>query len=87
MPPTSLNKTSVATEWAIKAPRQQGDPSLPHEYKRHWKVFSEELSHRFPPAWLDDHEIKLKEGAPSTIKSKTYPLCYGMQDTLDLMLP
>jgi Reverse transcriptase (RNA-dependent DNA polymerase) len=74
IPPTSLNKTSVATEWAIRAPRQQGDSSLPIEYKRHWRVFSEELSHRFPPAQLDNHEIKLKEGAPTTIKSKTYPL-------------
>jgi hypothetical protein len=74
IPPAELNKTSLATEWAIKAPRHLGDSSLPTEYKCHWRVFSEELSHRFPPAWLDDHEIKLKEGAPSTIKSKTYPL-------------
>jgi len=46
---------------------------IPEEYKRHWKVFSEEESHRFPPQRSEDMRITLKPGAPDHIDCKVYP--------------
>ena len=46
---------------------------VPDEYQKHWKVFSEEESHRFPPSRPWDHAIKLKEGAPEAINCKIIP--------------
>jgi hypothetical protein len=37
-------------------------------------VFSEDSTQRFPPSCIDDYKIKLKQGAPTTIPGKTYPL-------------
>lgn len=45
---------------------------IPVQYHRHWEVFSERASHRFPPAWEEDHAITLKEGAPSSIDCRVY---------------
>src|ERR1700730_10942573 len=47
---------------------------IPPEYHRHWKVFSEEESHRFPPKRSEDMTIRLKPDAPSSIDCKVYPL-------------
>src|SRR3984893_14346714 len=47
---------------------------LQEEYRRHWKVFSEEESHRFPPQRSEDMKIQLKPGAPESIDCKVYPL-------------
>src|ERR1700730_13170266 len=47
---------------------------MPEEYQRHWKVFSEEESHRFPPQRSEDMKIQLKPGAPESIDCKVYPL-------------
>ena len=46
--------------------------AIPTQYHRHWKVFSEIASYRFPPAREEDHAITLKEDAPSTIDCKIY---------------
>lgn len=40
---------------------------IPTRYHRHWEVFSERASYRFPPAREEDHAIILKPGAPTTI--------------------
>jgi RNase H-like domain found in reverse transcriptase/Reverse transcriptase (RNA-dependent DNA polymerase)/Integrase zinc binding domain len=69
-----VNKTSMATQWAIDAPKEKTTEELPREYARHHKVFSEDGARRFPPSRVDDHEIKIKPGAPTTIPGKTYPL-------------
>src|SRR3984893_2472530 len=47
---------------------------IPKEYQRHWKVFSEEESHRFLPQRSEDMKIQLKPGAPESIDCKVYPL-------------
>jgi hypothetical protein len=39
-------------------------------------VFSKEGVKRFPPAWLEDHTIKLVPDMPGTINCKTYPLTH-----------
>jgi hypothetical protein len=67
-----------AQEWAIQASKQQAETTmndLPSEYKRHWKVFSEEEAKCFPPSRGEyDHAINLKPGAPDTLQCKIYPL-------------
>jgi len=52
-------------------PGQLGD--IPAEYQCHWRVFSEEESHRFPPKRSEDMRITLKPGAPDHIDCKVYP--------------
>ena len=57
--------------------------SLPEEYQRHHRVFSEKESQRFPGPRIWDHAIELKEGAPSTLPGKVYPLTQVEQKTLE----
>ena len=49
---------------------------LPEEYRRHHHVFSEKESQCFPKPRIWDHAIELKEGAPSTLPGKVYPLTH-----------
>ena len=72
-----VRRTNIAQEWAIQ--ENQGKKTLtaadvPAEYQRHWKVFSEEESYRFPPGREDDHAINLKPDVPSIMDCKVYPL-------------
>ena len=64
---------SISTRLAQEAHQYQQEVKVPNEYQRHWKVFSKEESHRFPPARPWDHAIKLKEGAPEAINCKIIP--------------
>ena len=63
------NPTTVVLQ-TTEAP--QIDPSIPEYYHRHWQVFNETASHRFPPARDEDHPITLKPGAPNTLDCKIY---------------
>ena len=56
---------------------------LPEEYRRHHRVFSEKESQRLPGPRVWDHAIELKEGAPSTLPGKVYPLTQVEQKTLE----
>ena len=56
---------------------------LPEEYQRHHRVFSEKESQHFPGPHIWDHAIELKEGAPSTLPGKVYPLTQVEQKTLE----
>ena len=47
--------------------------TIPKEFRRHWKVLSEELSKRFPPKCDPNITIKFLLNAPSSIKCKLYP--------------
>jgi len=42
-------------------------PTLPQEYVKHEKVFSEEKSQQLPKHTIWDHAIKLLPGAPTTM--------------------
>ena len=64
---------SISTRLAQEAHQYQQEVKVPDEYQKHWKVFSEEESHRFPPSRPWDHAIKLKEGAPEAINCKIIP--------------
>ena len=58
-------------------------PSLPDQYNRHTKVFSEHESQRLPGPRLWDHAIELKPDAPATLPGKVYALTQGEQQALE----
>ena len=65
-------KTSIVSQLAQEVQQYTKKVEIPKEYKRHWRVFSEE-AHQFPPSRPWDHAIKLKEGVPKAIDCKVYP--------------
>ena len=66
-------KSTISTQLAQNARQYQDKVEIPKEYQKHWKVFSEEEAHRFPPSRPWDHAIELKEGAPKAIDCKVIP--------------
>jgi len=54
--------------------RIQIDKRIPHQYRAFTDVFSDQESKRYLPKRPWDHQIKLKEGAPAMMISKTIPL-------------
>ena len=66
-------KTSIASQLAQEAQQYTKKVEIPEEYKQHWRVFSKEEAHQFPPSRPWDHTIELKEGAPRAIDCKVYP--------------
>jgi hypothetical protein len=53
---------------------QEPIPGVPHEYRRHAKVFSEAESQRLPQFTVWDHAIKLLPRAPATLPGRLLPL-------------
>jgi hypothetical protein len=47
--------------------------TIPKEFRKHWRVFLEELSKWFPPNHHPNITIKFLPSAPSSIKCKPYP--------------
>ena len=71
-----LRCTNLAQEWnRIEEMRKTHltMETIPPEFKQHWKVFSEELSKRYPPARNPDMAIKFLPDAPTSIKCRPYP--------------
>ena len=66
-----VNKTTMATDWAIKAQKEK-HYELPEQYQDYSEVFSEEAAQCFPPEREEDHEIKFTKDAPSSFKAHTY---------------
>jgi hypothetical protein len=60
--------------------------TIPEEYQRHAKVFSEEEAQRFPRSSPWDHTIKLKEGAPKALDCKIYPITPTEDEVLQRFL-
>jgi hypothetical protein len=58
------------------------EPTLPHEYRRHAQVFSEQQAQRFPETRDWDHAIDLKPNALSTLPGKIYSLTQPEQKAL-----
>jgi hypothetical protein len=50
------------------------EPEVPHEYRRHKKIFSEEESQRLPKHTVWNHAIELLPGAPATLPGRLLPL-------------
>jgi len=71
-----LRHTNLAQEWnhlEEKNHTHMTMETIPKEFRRHWKVFSEELSKLFPPKRNPDMMIKFLPNVPSSIKCKPYP--------------
>src|SRR6202012_5613616 len=79
-------KASISTRLAQDAHQYQDKVEIPKEYQKHWKVFSEEEAHRFPPSRPWDHAIKLKEGAPKAIDCKIIPTTAEEDEVLQKFL-
>jgi hypothetical protein len=72
-----VRRTNIAQEWAQKADKDKIHltiDTIPKEYRRHQKVFSEEEAQRFPPARSEDMTIKLTTDTPKELNCKVYPL-------------
>ena len=72
-----VRRTNVAQQWAQKEDKTKVHLTLdtiPKEYRRHAKVFSEEEAHRFPPERSEDMTITLTPDAPKELNCKVYPL-------------
>ncbi len=81
----TLQKTTVASELAQLAADKTirtYKEMVPKEYRKYRKVFSEEMSHRFPPPRTLDHAIDLLLEAPKTIDCKIYPMTQGEKESL-----
>ena len=50
------------------------DSNIPAPYLDHKAVFYEEEARRMPPSQDEDMQITFKEGAPSQLDCKVYPL-------------
>ena len=70
-----INKVNITQEWAITTAKDRPKMTVPEEYQDYADVFSEEGSKQLPPSRGEfDHSITFKEGAPSTICCKVYPM-------------
>ena len=74
---------SKASELAEQAMGKERAPlTIPLQYQKHVKVFSEQRAQRFPEPHIWDHAIDLKPGAPSTLPGKVYSLTQSEQQAL-----
>ena len=78
-----LMRQTKASQLAEQSQKGEKTPTLPKEYARHRKVFSEEESQCFPGPRIWDHAIELKKGAPSTLPEKLYSLTQPKQKALE----
>jgi len=82
----SQNEPLLAVRVAYPAKRltlTQGEwATIPQHYRRHARVFSEEVAQRFPDPRIWDHAIDLKPGAPTALPGKIYSLTAQEQDEL-----
>ncbi len=69
----TINATT-ATDLVVAAQQYTTKATVPQEYQKYAKVFSEEESKRYPPKRVWDHTIELKEGSLDAIDCKVYPL-------------
>ena len=68
-----LRRTNLAQEWNCIEEMHKTHltmETIPPEFKRHWKVFSKELSKHYLPARDPDMAIKFLPDAPTSIKCR-----------------
>ena len=80
-----IGKTLFAQQWASKA--KEGKPTLtdldvPAPYADYKTVFSEDEARCLSPSWTEDMEITLKEGTPTQLDCKVYPLTKAKMEVL-----
>ena len=64
----------IAMELAIQAGEGKKTVKIPAEYDHFKRLFSEEVSQRFPLSRPWDHAIELKPDTPDAIPCKVYPM-------------
>ena len=57
--------------------------TIPQEYRRHLKVFSEKAAACLPPDRPWNHAIELKPNAPASIRGRIYPLTQLENEALE----
>ena len=73
--PQPLDTTRYFIGKVTVGPTENTDKSsIPLEYQRHAKIFSEQESQRLPKHTVWDHAIELLPGAPSTLPGRLLPL-------------
>ena len=82
-PDSQMKTKQMLASQLAEQEQKQGKVELPEEYRHHHHIFSEKESQRFlgPRSW--DHAIELKEGTPSTLPRKMYPLTQVEQKALE----
>jgi len=71
-----LRRTNLAQEWNHLEEMKRTHltmETIPNEFRHHWRVFSEELSKRFPPNRSPNMTVKFLPNAPTSIRCKPYP--------------
>jgi len=71
-----LRCTNLAQEWSRLEEMKRTHmtmETIPKQFRHHWRVFSEELSKRFPPDQNPNMTIKFLPDVPTSIKCKPYP--------------
>jgi hypothetical protein len=72
-----INKTTLATSWAIQGEKGKmclSEKEVPDQYQDYADVFSEEKAKRFPLKREEDHEIKFTNNIPKFFKGDVYLL-------------
>ena len=72
-----INKTTLATSWAIKNEENKTclkEKDVPDQYKDFADVFSEEKAKRFPSDQEENHEIKFISDVPKFFEAKVYQM-------------
>jgi hypothetical protein len=82
--PSVIRNASV--DLAVAAQQYTKQVTIPKEYQRFAKVFSEEEVKRFPPRRSCDHAIDFKPGAPDAIKCQIYPMTRTEDEALDVFI-
>lgn len=66
-----------------RKPQKTFEEMVPEHYRQHAKVFSEQESERLPAHKAWDHPIELSPGAPTSLRTKIYPMSPAEQIELD----
>jgi hypothetical protein len=72
-----LQKVSFAQQWAAiadKTKERLKKGGIPHKYRNHQMVFSEEGAKCLLPSREEDITITFKDGAPKQLDCHVYPL-------------
>jgi hypothetical protein len=72
-----INKTTLATSWAIQGQTdkvQLSEKDVLEQYKDYADVFSKKKARTFPPKREEDHQIKFTENVPKYFKGGVYLL-------------
>ena len=77
---------TTSTDLVVQAGQYLKKVTIPPQYQRFAKVFSEEESQRFPPSRPWDHAIEFKPGTPDAIDCKVYPMSRTEDDGLKTFL-